>query len=81
MNAIEWAASAMEMSAIGAKNVANAAHHYWLRMHGAALRRCDPGQAEAEDDQDCVDDDDDAEDDDRDGDDHDEEQQQEKEEL
>uniref|UniRef100_J3S9B1 Prenylcysteine oxidase 1 n=1 Tax=Crotalus adamanteus TaxID=8729 RepID=J3S9B1_CROAD len=29
VNAIEWAASAMEMSAISAKNVALLAHHHW----------------------------------------------------
>lgn len=29
INAIEWAASAMEMSVIGAKNVANLAYNDW----------------------------------------------------
>lgn len=35
VNAIEWAASAMEMSVIGAKNVANLAHDDWLSLHPA----------------------------------------------
>ncbi len=31
INAIEWAASALEMSAVGAKNVANLAYERWIQ--------------------------------------------------
>ena len=31
LNAIEWAASAMEMSAIGARNCANAVREHWRK--------------------------------------------------
>nr|XP_040054339.1 prenylcysteine oxidase 1 [Gasterosteus aculeatus aculeatus] len=34
LNAVEWAASAMEMSAISARNVALLAHHRWHRQVG-----------------------------------------------
>ncbi|KAG7223954.1 hypothetical protein INR49_015211 [Caranx melampygus] len=34
LNAVEWAASAMEMSAISARNVALLAHHRWHRQNG-----------------------------------------------
>lgn len=34
LNAIEWAASAMEMSAISARNVALLAHHRWHQQEG-----------------------------------------------
>ncbi len=34
VNAIEWASSAIEMSAMGAKNVANAAHAFWVDKQG-----------------------------------------------
>lgn len=32
LNAVEWAASAMEMSAIAARNVALLAHHHWYQQ-------------------------------------------------
>lgn len=34
LNAVEWAASAMEMSAISARNVALLAHHRWHQQVG-----------------------------------------------
>lgn len=34
LNAVEWAASAMEMSAISARNVALLAHHRWYQQEG-----------------------------------------------
>ncbi len=39
-NAVEWAASAMEMAVIGARNCANAAHAHWARLHGPGGSRC-----------------------------------------
>ncbi len=39
-NAVEWAASAMEMAVIGGRNCANAAFAHWARLRGPGGPRC-----------------------------------------